>query len=370
MTDTTLIYPYEFEGGKKAIASEVNANFEAVKTFANGINATISGLQTAIADLKNKPTREMLDIFYSFSSQTPAGAYPLWTGETITHCKNLYPQFWNKVKNLAALGNLVTVTAEEYEEKLEEYGQCAAFYLDELNGHLRLPKITCFVSSIAELTELAKVENSANKAHTHQVKVSSDGSKNGCNTATGYLARGYTKYSSPWSSNNNNGENKVLLTSEGEEEGHPKNVKLCLYIQVANNLGELSELDTNAIAEELEAALAALQTAYQTYSADLEQTYRAIKDDIIIASPVIKDYDIEINPSMFVLDTTYEDYPYKADIPFEDAQEDLVPEINFSLEQIESGNYAPVALSGNGYVRIYAKELPETELVIPSIVLQ
>ena len=162
----------------------------------------------------------------------------------------------------------------------------------------------------------------------------------------------------------------MLLTSEGEEEGHPKNVKLCLYIQVANNLGELSELDTNAIAEELEAALAALQTAYQTYSADLEQTYRAIKDDIIIASPVIKDYDIEINPSMFVLDTTYEDYPYKADIPFEDAQEDLVPEINFSLEQIESGNYAPVALSGNGYVRIYAKEVPETELVIPSIVLQ
>ena len=370
MTDTTLIYPYEFEGGKKAIASEVNANFEAVKTFANGINATIADLQTAIADLKNKPTREMLDIYYSFSSQTPAGAYPLWTGETITHCKSLYPQFWNKVKNLAAMGNLVTVTEEEYEEKLEEYGQCAAFYLDELNGHLRLPKVTRFISSIADLTELAKVENSANTAHTHNVKVSSDGSKNGYDTATGYLARGYTKYSSPWSSNNNNGENKVLLTSEGEEEGRPKNVKLCLYIQVANNLGELSELNTNAIAEELEAALVSLQSAYQTYSADLEQTYQAIKNDIIIASPVIKDYDIEVSTSMFVADSTYAEYPYKVDIPYEDADEDLIPEVNFALEQIESGNYAPVALSGNGYVRIYAKEVPEMELVIPSIVLQ
>ncbi len=370
MTDTTLIYPYEFEGGKKAIASEVNANFEAVKTFANGINATIADLQTAIADLKNKPTREMLDIYYSFSSQTPAGAYPLWTGETITHCKSLYPQFWNKVKNLAAMGNLVTVTEEEYEEKLEEYGQCAAFYLDELNGHLRLPKVTRFISSIADLTELAKVENSANTAHTHNVKVSSDGSKNGYDTATGYLARGYTKYSSPWSSNNNNGENKVLLTSEGEEEGRPKNVKLCLYIQVANNLGELSELNTNAIAEELEAALVSLQSAYQTYSADLEQTYQSIKNDIIIASPVIKDYDIEVSTSMFVADSTYAEYPYKVDIPYEDADEDLIPEVNFALEQIESGNYAPVALSGNGYVRIYAKEVPETGFIIPSIVLQ
>ena len=370
MTDTTLIYPYEFEGGKKAIASEVNANFEAVKTFANGINATIADLQTAIAELKNKPTREMLDIYYSFSSQTPAGAYPLWTGETITHCKSLYPQFWNKVKNLAAMGNLVTVTEEEYEEKLEEYGQCAAFYLDELNGHLRLPKVTRFISSIADLTELAKVENSANTAHTHNVKVSSDGSKNGYDTATGYLARGYTKYSSPWSSNNNNGENKVLLTSEGEEEGRPKNVKLCLYIQVANNLGELSELNTNAIAEELEAALVSLQSAYQTYSADLEQTYQSIKNDIIIASPVIKDYDIEVSTSMFVADSTYAEYPYKVDIPYEDADEDLIPEVNFALEQIESGNYAPVALSGNGYVRIYAKEVPETGFIIPSIVLQ
>ena len=65
MTDTNLVYPYEFEGGKKAVASEVNANFEAIKTFANGINVSINEIYTAIAELKNKPTREMFDIFYS-----------------------------------------------------------------------------------------------------------------------------------------------------------------------------------------------------------------------------------------------------------------------------------------------------------------
>lgn len=44
MADTNLIYPYTFEGGKKAVASEVNANFDAVRMFANGINATLSDI--------------------------------------------------------------------------------------------------------------------------------------------------------------------------------------------------------------------------------------------------------------------------------------------------------------------------------------
>lgn len=369
MADTTIVYPYEFQGGKKAIASEVNANFEAVKTFANGINVTLDEIRTAINDLKNKPTREMLDIFYSFSSATPAGAYPLWTGETINHCKNLYPQFWNKIKNLKTMGNIVTLTAEEYEERLENFGQCAGFYLDELNGHLRLPKITRFVSSISDLQQLASEENDANKEHIHNVKVSSDGNKEGYDTATGYLARGYTKYSSPWSANNNNGENEVLLTSEGESEAHPKNVRLCLYIQVANNLGELSELDTQAIAKELEDGLTALEDAYETYSTDLQNTYNKIRDDIINSSPVIKETEIEVSEEMFVENETYANYPYCVNLPIEDALPEHIPTVNFAMPQATSGNYSPVADTDTGIVKIYAKQ-PEADFTIPSIVLQ
>ncbi len=70
MADTNLIYPYTFEGGKKAVASEVNANFDAVRMFANGINATLSDIQTAIADLQKKPTREMFDIYFSITGET------------------------------------------------------------------------------------------------------------------------------------------------------------------------------------------------------------------------------------------------------------------------------------------------------------
>lgn len=370
MTDTNLVYPYEFEGGKKAVASEVNANFEAVKSFANGINATISDIKSAITDLTNKPTREMFDIYYSFSAETPVGAYPLWTGETITNCKSLYPQFWKKLNQLAENSLIRTVTSEEYAEKLETYGQCASFYIDTLNGHVRLPKITRFISSIADLTELAEVENDANKAHTHKLKAyTRSGNKNAA--IDRFLGSGTDNSKSDmfWSDVTDI-ENEAAVVSEGEEEGHPKNVKLCLYLQVANNTAEISELDVNAIIEQMNTALSALQAEYDEYSAELKGLYDEIKQDILKSSPVIKEDDITVLPAMFVADETYSDYPYKADLLISDALAEHIPTVNFALEQAESGNYAPVSLAGNGYVRIYAKAIPETGFVIPTMILQ
>lgn len=52
MADTNLVYPYELQGGQRAVASEVMANFEAVQLFAQGINTTINEFQAAISDLK------------------------------------------------------------------------------------------------------------------------------------------------------------------------------------------------------------------------------------------------------------------------------------------------------------------------------
>lgn len=369
MANTNLVYPYEFEGGKKAVASEVNANFEAIKAFSNGVNTTFTELRAALDDLKNKPTREMFDIYYSFSAETPVGAYPLWTGETIVNCKTLYPQFWKKLNSLAEKSKVPTVTSAQYEEKLKTYGQCASFYIDTLNGNVRLPKITRFISSIADLTQLANVENDTLKKHKHNVKVSSSKSKAGYDESQGYLARGYTKYSSPWSETST-GTNSLLITETGETEAHPKNVRLCLYIQVANNVGEISELDVDVIINQMNNALEEIENAYNTYCKGLTDLYEQIKDDIIQSSPTVKEEDIIVTPDMFYTDTTYEDYPFAVDIDVDDATESGIPTVNLALEQTQSGNFAPVSYAGNGYVRIYAKSVPDTEFVIPSIVVQ
>lgn len=374
MTDTNLVYPYEFEGGKKAVASEVNANFEAVKSFAGGINADLNDIRKAIADLKNKPTREMLDVYYSFSGTAPVGAYPLWTGETITNCKSLYPQFWNKINTMSKLGTLQTVTAEEYAEKLETYGQCASFYIDSLNGHVRLPKISKFISSIADLTELAKEEKAGLPNITGSLRPYRMGEPSGSfyNSEKGDF---YHTNSKDGSSSGAQCTTMFDASKSSDIYGasdtvQPPAVKLCLYLQVANNTAEISELDVNAVIEQMNTALNALQAAYDKYTADLESLYAKIKRDILDSSPVIKEENVAVTTELFVADETYSDYPFRADIALADALAEHIPTVNFGLEQCESGNFAPVASAGNGYVRIYAKAVPESGFVIPAIILQ
>lgn len=375
MSDTNLVYPYEFEGGKKAVDSEVNANFEAVKTFANGINISLNELKAAISDLKNKPTREMFDVFYSFSGVAPIGAYPLWTGETITHCKSLYPQFWNKLKNLKATGNVVVVESEdEYEEKIETYGQCASFYIDDLNGHVRLPKITKFISSIEELTELAKEENSGLPNISGSLKPFRMGEPDG---AFYNSENGDFYHTSAKTGSSSHAQKTTMFDASKSNEIYGKSdvvqppaVKLCLYLQVANNVGEISEFDTKALAKELEEALVLLESAYKTYSDKLQLLYNQVREDILKSAPIVKEEEIEVPVNLFVLDTTYEEYPYSAKIVIEDAAFDLVPTVNFTVKDATSGNYAPVAESSDGYVKIFAKKIPTENLIISSIILQ
>lgn len=67
----------------------------------------------------------------------------------------------------------------------------------------------------------------------------------------------------------------------------------------------------------------------------------------------------------FTSDTTYEDYPYKADIPCEGVTTDYIPTVNLSMEDATSGNISPIAVSGDDIVTIYSSE--NTSITIPTI---
>lgn len=77
--------------------------------------------------------------------------------------------------------------------------------------------------------------------------------------------------------------------------------------------------------------------------------------------------DVSIPTDLWVEDTTYEDYPYRADIPCDGVTEEYYPEVVFDVPEATSGNYAPVTHTGDGIVSIYAKEVPADAIVIPSI---
>lgn len=80
--------------------------------------------------------------------------------------------------------------------------------------------------------------------------------------------------------------------------------------------------------------------------------------------------NVNVPVASFAQDATYDEYPYKADIVLPEIGDSLVPTVIFSLVDSESGNFAPVAESGAGYVRIWAKEKPEEAVVIPTILCQ
>ena len=99
-------------------------------------------------------SKDIFEVFYSTSSATPRGAFPLWTGETITDCKKLYPTFYQKALEYRDSGKIRVVTSTVYEQELTTYGECGAFVIDESTGNIRLPKITRFISSLDAASDI------------------------------------------------------------------------------------------------------------------------------------------------------------------------------------------------------------------------
>lgn len=120
-------------------------------------------------------SKDIFEVFYSTSSATPRGAFPLWTGETITNCKTLYPTFYQKALEYRDSGKIRVVTSTVYEQELTTYGECGAFVIDESTGNIRLPKITRFISSLDTVGDIGITKNDAIGNHAHPYAAGSVG---------------------------------------------------------------------------------------------------------------------------------------------------------------------------------------------------
>lgn len=285
MADTNLIYPYEFEGGKKAVASEVNANFEAVRLFAGNINEELREVKSSINELNNRSSRNIFEIYFAISSKTPLGAYPLWSGETIKNCRSLFPDFWKEALKRKNLGTIKTVESNaDYEEILEDRGQCGAFFIDELNGNIRLPKITEFAQGIKAVGEvgeavsagLPNIEGNLYQSVSYTLEPKSDGAFEVTKTSaastssSGKTSASTVKFDASKS-------NDIYGNSTSVQ---PEAVKLALFIQVANNVVEISDMDTQMIAEELTAATTQLKNQYEGYQNSLDTQFQEMNESI------------------------------------------------------------------------------------------
>ena len=76
---------------------------------------------------------------------------------------------------------------------------------------------------------------------------------------------------------------------------------------------------------------------------------------------------VSVAASAWVSDSTYAAYPYAASIVCSGVTASHVPEVVFGATEAASGNFAPVALSGSGTVKIYAATKPTAAITVQSI---
>lgn len=76
---------------------------------------------------------------------------------------------------------------------------------------------------------------------------------------------------------------------------------------------------------------------------------------------------VSVAASAWVSDSTYAAYPYAASIACSGVTASYVPEVVFGAVEAASGDFAPVALSGSGTVKIYAATKPTAAITVQSI---
>ena len=72
--------------------------------------------------------------------------------------------------------------------------------------------------------------------------------------------------------------------------------------------------------------------------------------------------------SAWAEDSTYEDYPYRAAVALSGVTAAMIPDVVFGLAAMADNSFAPVAECYNGGVYIYAADVPESAITIPTII--
>lgn len=71
--------------------------------------------------------------------------------------------------------------------------------------------------------------------------------------------------------------------------------------------------------------------------------------------------------TLFISNDTYEDFPYRAAVPLSGVIESMIPEVVMGVIDAMSGNFAPISETFNGGIYLYAADIPEDDITIPTI---
>lgn len=78
--------------------------------------------------------------------------------------------------------------------------------------------------------------------------------------------------------------------------------------------------------------------------------------------------DTVVDHAAFMADATYLDFPFRASVGLSGVLSTMVPHVVFDAPEAISGVFAPVAACYDGGVYLYASEVPEADITIPTMI--
>ena len=123
------------------------------------------------------------------------------------------------------------------------------------------------------------------------------------------------------------------------------------------------------VTESISVDTTTMKSQFEAFLKSIQKELQDLESGTGVELKKLQFNNTSVNASAFVADTTYEDYPFRAAVPLEGVLESMIPEVIFALSDATSGNFAPVAETYNGGVYLYASDVPEAVIVIPTILL-
>lgn len=111
-----------------------------------------------------------------------------------------------------------------------------------------------------------------------------------------------------------------------------------------------------------------INAQYTALLDSLAQELAALESGTAVELKKLAFADTAVPVSAWAEDSTYEDYPYRAAVTLSGVTVTMIPEVVFGLAAMSDNSFAPVAECYNGGVYIYAADVPESAITIPTII--
>lgn len=166
----------------------------------------------------------------------------------------------------------------------------------------------------------------------------------------------------PPSLTNNNVQRQISLRQQRIPAG---------AISISASYGTDERLNPNVcgiVTESIKIDTSTMQSQFEALLRSIQDELSSMESGTAVELKKLLFTGVSVAASAFVSDSTYDDYGYRAAVSLSGVTSSMIPEVVFSLADASGGNFAPVAETYNGGIYLYAADVPERQITIPTII--